>query len=575
MNRTTIASTPRQPAGAMNRTLHVAPEQRGALPTIRDALAAAGDGAVIAIAPGEYRESVVIVGRQVTLTAREPGTVTIIAEEPEQSAVRAVQSVVELNGLKAESSRRAAIEVHGSKAKITNCGATAEHATGIVIDADSAAEISDTAIANCQHGLIISESDASVNNCTIDDIVDDAVIIRLGAEAALRGCTISDCGRRGVYMYQAGNSTVSRCEIGRIGDAGVVVADQSSPTISECRIHDCQGAGVSVGRGCGGLITECRVDNTTDPGIFLAEGATTEFRELTAVGAKTQAGASGSAAQEQDHEQVEKLLSNLDEMIGLTNVKDEVRALIDEIQVNEWRRSEGLSVGAVSHHLVFTGAPGTGKTTVARTYGQLLKALGILPNGQFQEVARRDLVGQYIGHTAEKAASAFDSARGGVLFIDEAYTLSRSSGSGADFGQEAIDTLVKLMEDHRDEVAVIVAGYTNQMREFLAANPGLASRFGKTMEFENYTPEQLVKISAHLAQGDDYVLGDELDDALFEWFAQLDRDENFGNAREARKLLERMRKAQSTRLRALGRRPDRTDLSTLTIDDLVDAVRTD
>jgi SpoVK/Ycf46/Vps4 family AAA+-type ATPase len=257
----------------------------------------------------------------------------------------------------------------------------------------------------------------------------------------------------------------------------------------------------------------------------------------------------------------------------LAGVKAEVRALIDEIQVNEWRRGAGLAVGAVSHHLIFTGAPGTGKTTVARLYGQLLRALGVLPNGKFKEVSRRDLVGQYIGHTAEKATSVFEEALGGVLFIDEAYTLSRSSGASADFGQEAIDTLVKLMEDHRDRVAVIVAGYTTEMRDFLDTNSGLASRFAKTMEFENYKPEELVLIADRIARNDDYVLAPGVDDALLEWFAQMERDQNFGNAREARRLLEGMRKAQAGRLRALGRMPTRDDLRTLVLDDLLAAAK--
>jgi SpoVK/Ycf46/Vps4 family AAA+-type ATPase len=210
---------------------------------------------------------------------------------------------------------------------------------------------------------------------------------------------------------------------------------------------------------------------------------------------------------------------------------------------------------------------------VARIYGQLLKALGVLPGGDFKEVSRRDLVGQYIGHTAEKTTSVFEQALGGVLFIDEAYTLSRSAGASADFGQEAIDTLVKLMEDHRDNVAVIVAGYTDDMADFLDANAGLASRFAKTLEFENYSPDELVLIVRRIARNDDYLLGAGLDEALLEWFGQIERDQNFGNAREARKLLEGMRKVQSGRLRALGRMPSRDDLRTLVLDDLLGATR--
>jgi SpoVK/Ycf46/Vps4 family AAA+-type ATPase len=199
--------------------------------------------------------------------------------------------------------------------------------------------------------------------------------------------------------------------------------------------------------------------------------------------------------------------------------------------------------------------------------------LGVLPDGKFKEVSRRDLVGQYIGHTAEKTTAVFEEALGGVLFIDEAYTLSRSSGGGADFGREAIDTLVKLMEDRRDEIAVIVAGYTAEMMDFLDANAGLASRFAKTLEFSNYSPDELVLIVNRIARNDDYLLSDGLDDALREWFDQMERDQNFGNAREARRLLEGMRKAQSGRLRSLGRMPSRDDLRTLVLDDLLAATR--
>ncbi|MER6900563.1 AAA family ATPase, partial [Amycolatopsis sp. NPDC000740] len=268
----------------------------------------------------------------------------------------------------------------------------------------------------------------------------------------------------------------------------------------------------------------------------------------------------------------DELLTELDTMVGLPRVKAEVRSLVDELQVNEWRRNAGLPVGGASHHLIFAGAPGTGKTTVARLYGRLLQALGVLPHGQFREVSRRDLVGQYIGHTAEKTALIFEEAKGGVLFIDEAYTLSRAGSAGGDFGQEAIDTLVKMMEDHRDEVAVIAAGYTKEMAGFLSANPGLASRFGKTIEFENYTPGELLGIIGRMVSGQDYELDAAAEPVLVDHFARISGDENFGNARDARRLFEGVRKSQSQRLRLLGRVPTLEELRSLSIADIEAAV---
>lgn len=556
----------------MARTLHVAPQQRGSFPTIRDALEAATAGTVISIAAGDYTETLNIQHTEIVLKAQDSGTVSISSAVPEQPAVSAVDARLQLIGLNLRSEENSAVRVLGGQLRMADCTASAGYAAAVSITGGANAKLSNTKITGGQYGLIVEESDGVIERCEIRDIVDDAAILRLGTRATLSHCTITGCGFRGVYLYQAGDSGIDRCEISQTGDAGIAVADQTSPSITSSWIHDTQGVAIAVGKGCGGVIDNCRIENAAAPGILLDEGARTEIREGSPDRGRPPVGVTAESEREKDLEQVDKLLGELDDMIGLAGVKAEVRGLIDEMQVNEWRRSEGLSVGTVSNHLVFAGAPGTGKTTVARIYGQLLKALGVLPHGKFKEVSRRDLVGQYIGHTAEKAASAFDEARGGVLFIDEAYTLSRSSGGGADFGQEAIDTLVKLMEDHRNEVAVIVAGYTGEMRTFLDANPGLASRFGKTLEFENYTPEQLVQIAMHLARAADYNLGDDLEIALLEWFSQLERDENFGNAREARKLLERMRKSQSTRLRSLGRRPTRDDLTTLTLDDLLASI---
>jgi hypothetical protein len=373
-----------------------------------------------------------------------------------------------------------------------------------------------------------------------------------------------------VYVYHSATPKIERCEIEDARGAGIAVAIQSSPTILECFIHDTHSVGIHVGPGCGGSIRANQISGSASPPVFVDAGATAVVVEPEDTASRPLVGAAaGSSATGKDAERVDVLLRELDSMIGLARVKNEVRALIDEIQVNEWRRREGLAVDVVSQHLIFTGAPGTGKTTVARIYGQLLNALGMLPNGEFREVSRRDLVGQYIGHTAEKTTSVFEQSLGGVLFIDEAYTLSRSAGASADFGQEAIDTLVKLIEDHRDHIAVIVAGYTTEMQDFLAANSGLASRFAKTLEFENYSPEELVLIAGRIARHGDYRFAPGLTDALLDWFSHLQRGESFGNAREARKLLEGMRKAQSGRLRALGRVPSRDDLTLLTVDDLL------
>jgi parallel beta-helix repeat protein len=559
----------------MARTLTVSAERSGAYPTIRDALEIATDGTVISIEPGVYPEAVRLAGRRVSLVAaKEAGSVTIDATDARGSAVACEGGETKLQGLVLKSGDYPAVSVVGGRATIEKCELNARYAAGASASYGAVLTATDVKVTAGQYGLVIEDASGLLDKCEIKNVTDDGIIVRLGANPTIRNCTITGCGYRGVYVYQAGQPTIERCDVSNTGDAGISIAHQSSPTITECWVHDTRGVGIIFGRGCGGLVEGTRVEDTAAPGIQIEDGATPTIREAEDTTHKPKVGISAiEGSTQRDTEKVDKLLAELDSMIGLAGVKAEVRAVIDEIQVNEWRRTAGLAVGAASNHLIFTGAPGTGKTTVARIYGQLLKALGVLPNGQFREVSRRDLVGQYIGHTAEKTTKVFEESLGGVLFIDEAYTLSRSAGATSDFGQEAIDSLVKLMEDHRDQAAVIVAGYTTEMLDFLDANSGLASRFAKTLEFENYAPDELVMIVKRIARNDDYLLEPGLDDALLEWFGQIERDRNFGNAREARKLLEGMRKAQSGRLRALGRMPSRDDLRTLALDDLLVATR--
>jgi len=267
---------------------------------------------------------------------------------------------------------------------------------------------------------------------------------------------------------------------------------------------------------------------------------------------------------------VDRLMQTVHAMIGLASVKAEIADLVDLIASARAREDAGLPAPSTSRHLVFAGPPGTGKTTVARLYGQLLAALGVLKTGQMVEVARADLVGQYIGHTAQKTKEVFEKARGGILFIDEAYTLAPPD-AGNDFGREAIDTLVKLMEDHRDEIVVIAAGYTADMERFLASNAGLASRFSHHIEFPSYTADELVAIFERLATAGGYQLDGPVLAALREHFAAVPRTGTFGNGRYARQVLDAAITRQASRLRRMPA-PTRRDLQQLTDADVEAAI---
>ncbi len=260
---------------------------------------------------------------------------------------------------------------------------------------------------------------------------------------------------------------------------------------------------------------------------------------------------------------LEELLAELDALVGLDAVKGEIHRQVAVLRIEAKRESAGLKVPTITRHLVFVGNPGTGKTTVARLVAGIYRALGLLTKGQLVEVDRNELVAGYLGQTAMKTAEVVTSAVGGVLFIDEAYSLA-----GDQYGTEAVDTLVKEMEDRRDDLVVIVAGYPEPMAYFIAQNPGLASRFRTTIQFADYTDDELVGIFRQLAVGADYDVSDEVEARFRELLAGVHRGPTFGNGRYARNVLEAAIGQHAWRLRDVAE-PTVADLRTLDPADLV------
>ncbi|MFJ9900782.1 right-handed parallel beta-helix repeat-containing protein [Streptomyces sp. NPDC091280] len=449
------------------------------------------------------------VGLHVTGAATTVTATGLVVKGATSVAVRVADSgTAELERLSVTGTEGAGVQVQGgARVTLREAGIAVgggRRTAGLELAGSASGFVAGSVLREC--GAVVGEdAELTAHDTEFTGSPGDAVRVLAGASFTAVGCRMTGARGQGVNSHADARTDLGNCVIQ--DNAGDRPADEAPR---------------KDGRGNGG---------------GAPAGEETEAVAATGAGAAPGSG-TGTGP-----------LVELDALVGLESVKLEVTGLINLNKMTKRRTEMGLPMPPMSRHLVFAGPPGTGKTTVARLYGAVLAELGILGQGHIVEVARADLVAQIIGGTAIKTTEVFNRALGGVLFIDEAYTLTNQSrGTGPDFGQEAVETLMKLMEDHRDEIVVIAAGYSEHMDRFLASNPGMASRFARTVEFPNYSPEELVTIVRGLCAKHYYELSDDALDALSRYFETVPKGPTFGNGRVARQVFESMIGAQASRL---------------------------
>ncbi|RPE39894.1 parallel beta helix pectate lyase-like protein [Streptomyces sp. Ag109_O5-1] len=571
-------------SGSGGQSVHVG---GGSAPVLRDCVISGAGREGVHVAPGGRprlegcRISGTPTGLLVEADGRAEGA-DLTVQGAGTVAVHAQGGEVVLERLKTEGGNGAALRAAGPKARLTvrsaelavggpvaveledSASATLSAVrvrsgggTGLALASGARAELDGSAFSGCTT-VVGAEAELTVRESEFTGSDSDGLRVTGGGAVTAVGCRVNGARGHGVHVQASSRAELTNCAVFDNGGDGVRCNTDEPVRVHDCEVRD--NGGVPVHQLKSGQVSVERVDT----------GGAPSGRTVTSADALGGASGQESGPQSQGARHTGTgPLAELEALVGLESVKREVTGLINLNKMTQRRQEMGLPMPPMSRHLVFAGPPGTGKTTVARLYGAVLAELGILSQGHIVEVARADLVAQIIGGTAIKTTEVFNKALGGVLFIDEAYTLTNQSrGTGPDFGQEAVETLMKLMEDHRDEVVVIVAGYSAQMDQFLASNPGMASRFARTVEFPNYSPEELVTIVRGLCAKHYYELSESALDALDRYFEDVPKSDTFGNGRVARQVFEEMISKQASRLAAEPPHDD-NELSRLTGADVI------
>ncbi|MDT0308743.1 AAA family ATPase [Streptomyces sp. DSM 44917] len=483
---------------------------------------------------------------------------------------------------------------HTARAEIRESTLAGARLSGVEARDQARLALRDVRVTGGETGVRLRSTEETVLlHCSITGQRGNGVELTPGADPRLRGVRVARTGKHGILVGEAARGTFEHCDVIATAFPALHIARDAQPRFRGCRVFNAA-QDVAVAEGARPLFEHCAAVNVATSRLHHAAGfAPSGGRAAggppapgprpggTATATAPHPGVPGAEAPPQpraeggpgpggeppaERESLQDLLDELEELVGLDNVKRDVGGMVKLMQTVRLRQEAGLPAPPLSRHLIFAGNPGTGKTTVARLYGRLLHAVGLLGKGHLIEVDRSALVGEYVGHTGPKTAEAFQRALGGVLFIDEAYALA-PAGLGQDFGQEAIATLVKLMEDHRDEVVVIAAGYPADMERFIDSNPGLASRFTRSLRFADYTNDELVRIVEHHARRHRYELSDAARQGLARAVGAIPRGERFGNGRAARQLFQQMTERQAMRVAELST-PDAGQLMLLDENDL-------